>query len=217
LQFWQDSSIVVGMPSETSLRERKKLAARTAMSHAAWSLMVDQGIDAVTPEAVAEAVGISPRTFRNYFSSREEAIVDGIVSRSTSIVEGLRARPADEPLWDSLQHVLPDALTAIVPEHGDMVVLMRLCRENPALLAQHLAAFEQLHQRLVETIAERTGTDAGADLAPHLLAAAIGAALQTSTALWAEWGCARTLPDLVRESLAQLRAGLPIGAAPPTT
>jgi AcrR family transcriptional regulator len=127
------------MPTEPSLRERKKVAARAAMSDVACCLMVEHGLDAVTPEAVADAVGVSPRTFRNYFSSREEAIVDGIVRRSTSIVAGLRARPADEPVWDSLLHVLPDAITAIVPEHHDLVVLMRLSRENPTLLAQHLS------------------------------------------------------------------------------
>jgi AcrR family transcriptional regulator len=204
------------MPTEPSLRERKKVAARAAMSDVACCLMVEHGLDAVTPEAVADAVGVSPRTFRNYFSSREEAIVDGIVRRSTSIVAGLRARPADEPVWDSLLHVLPDAITAIVPEHHDLVVLMRLSRENPTLLAQHLSVFDRLHRLLVETIAERTGTDADADLGPHLLAAAVAAALQTSTLLWAEWGPDRTLPDLVRESLVQLRAGIPQGAAPPT-
>lgn len=204
-----------GMPSETGLRERKKSATRAAMSDAAWFLMVEQGIDAVTPEAVADAVGLSPRTFRNYFTSREEAIVDGIVQRSGAIVQAIRARPADEPIWDSLLQVLPDAITAIVPQRDDMVVLMRLCRDHPALLAQHRAVFERFDRLLVETIADRTGTDPEADLAPHLLAGAAAIALQTSTALWVEWGTARTLPDLVRESLAQLRAGLPLGAAPP--
>ncbi|MET9501999.1 hypothetical protein ABZY42_09725 [Streptomyces sp. NPDC006622] len=43
------------MTSQMSLRQRKKLATRSALSHAAWSLMAEQGLDAATPEAVAEA------------------------------------------------------------------------------------------------------------------------------------------------------------------
>lgn len=55
------------MTLEVSLRERKKLATRAALSHAAWSLMVERGLEAATPEAIAEAADVSPRTFRNYF------------------------------------------------------------------------------------------------------------------------------------------------------
>jgi AcrR family transcriptional regulator len=202
------------MNSEVGLRERKKLATRAALSDAAWSLLAEQGMDAVTPEAVADAVGVSPRTFRNYFASREEAIVDGMVQRSKAIVEGLRARPAREPIWDSLVQVLPDATTEIVGKRKDMVVLMRETRADPAMLAQHLAAFEHNDRLLVETIADRTGTDAGRDLAPRLLAASVGLAIRTSIELWTETDT-NTLPDLVRESLALMRAGLPLGDAAP--
>jgi len=202
------------MTSELSLRERKKLATRAALSDAAWTLMVERGIDAVTPETVADAVGVSPRTFRNYFSGREEAVVDGMVQRSGAIVESLRARPVGEPVWDSLERALPDTITRIVGERDDMVVLMHLCRQNPAMLVQHLAVFDRMDRLLVEAVAERTGTDAEHDLAPRLLAATVGVALRTSTAMWAESGADAALPDLVRESLALLRAGLPVGAAP---
>lgn len=204
------------MPSEQSLRERKKLATRAAMSRAAWSLFIDHGIDAVTPEAVAEAVDVSPRTFRNYFSSREEAIVDGIVQRSGALVEALRTRPVDEPVWDSLEQVLPDTTTTVVPDRDKLVVLMRLRRENPAFMAQYHAVFERRGRLLAETIADRTGTDVDRDLAPRLLAATVTTAVETSIALWAEGRTDRTLPDLVRESLTQLRAGIPPGGAAPT-
>jgi AcrR family transcriptional regulator len=200
------------MTSETSLRERKKLATRAALGDAAWSLMIARGVEAVTPESVADAVGVSPRTFRNYFSSREEAIVDGIVRRGIAIVEGLRARPVGEPVWDALAHVLPDTITEIVGRREDIVVLMDLCRANPALLAQQAAAFERMDMLMVEAVAERTGTDPQSDLAPRLLAAAVASALRVSTSLWAEQDGDASLPDLVRESLAQLRAGLPMGA-----
>jgi AcrR family transcriptional regulator len=213
LPKWKESRIVLGMTAETGLRERKKRATRAALSHAAWSLMVERGINAVTPEAIADAADVSPRTFRNYFSSREEAIVDGVTQRAMSIVEGLRARPHDEPVWDSLVHVLPDAITNIVGERDDVVVLLKACREEPALLAQQITVFEHMDRLLAEVVAERTGTDAQRDLSPRLMAAAAGAALQISVAVWAETDTTAALPDLVRESLAQLRAGLPLGAA----
>lgn len=202
------------MTSEMSLRERKKHATRAALSHAAWSLMIEKGLDAATPETIAEAVDVSSRTFRNYFASREEAILDGLVRRAASLVDAIRARPADEPVWDSLTRILPDVLAGVIGDRDDAAVLMRAVRDNPAMQAQHLVTYQRTGQLLAEVIAERTGTDVERDLAPRLLAAAASLALRTSVELWVEGATGAALPDLVRESLAQLRAGLPLGTAP---
>jgi len=205
------------MTEHLSLRERKKQATREALSHAAWRLMLERGLSAVTPEAVAEAAEVSPRTFRNYFASREEAIIDGLVQRGGgSIPDEIRARPAGEPLWDSFMQVLPTAVTQLVGAREDLHLLMQVVNESPAMFAQHLVVFERSHTILTELIAERTGTDIRRDLAPRLLAAAVGMALRTSVEIWAEGDVDATLPDLIRQSLAQLRAGLPLGAEPIT-
>jgi AcrR family transcriptional regulator len=204
------------MTSDQGLRERKKLATREAMSQAAWHLMIEHGISAVTPEAVAEAAGVSPRTFRNYFWAPEQAVVDGIVQRATVVVKALQARPADEPVWDSLVHVLPDTLPTIVGSRNDIISLMRAREEDPGLLGQHLAALERLHELLVDAIAERTGTDPRRDLAPRLLALVAADAMSAATAIWALGDVDDDLPTLVRLSLSELRAGLPSGAIRPT-
>ncbi|MFE9438392.1 TetR/AcrR family transcriptional regulator [Streptomyces sp. NPDC006602] len=200
------------MTSELSLRQRKKLATRSALSHAAWSLMAEQGLDAAPPEAVAEAANGAPRTFRNYFGSREKAILHGLVSRGTILVDTMRARPAEEPGWDSLVKVLPAFTATFAVQRDDIAVLMRAVAENPAMRAQHFVAHEDAHQRLAEFIADRTGTDVERDLAPRLLAATAAAVLRTSVEIGARGETGATLPDLVREGLAQLRDSLPVGA-----
>ena len=204
------------MTSEQGLRERKKLATRTALSEAAWSLMLERGIDAVTPEAVAEAAGVSPRTFRNYFWAPEEAVVEGIVQRASLVADALRARPVGEPIWESFLNVLPETLSAIVGPREHLECLMRAREENPALLGQHLAALERVHDLLTEVIAERTGTDGSRDLTPRLLALTATTAMSASARLWALGEVDAPLPDLVRHSLSELRAGIPAGEAGPT-
>jgi AcrR family transcriptional regulator len=194
-----------------SLRDRKKLATREALSNTAFRLVMEQGIDAVTPEAVADAVGVSPRTFRNYFSCREEAVFDGLVLRAGAMVDALRARPAGEPVWDSLLAVLPAHFTEIVGNREDVAVLRRLVLENPAMFAQNLTAFERIDRLMAETIAERTGRDIDADLEPALLASCAGVALRTAVDAWPLRDDDVPLPALVTEALGRLREGLPIG------
>lgn len=207
--------IVGGMTSDVGLRERKKQATRAALSHAAWSLMIENGLEAVTPETVAEAVDVSPRTFRNYFSSREEAILYGLVRRASSIAQALRARPASEPVWDSFMVVLPDAVAGIVGGSRDLLRLMHSIMCNPAMFAQHLVAFEHGEQLFAEVIAERTGTDLRRDLAARLLAATAGVAIRTAVIAWAESEADISVADMIRESLTELRSGLPLGAVAP--
>lgn len=198
------------MTSRPGLRERKKQATRAALSRAAWELLVDKGLAAVTPESVAERVGVSGNTFRNYFFSREEAIVEAIIPRVESIADALRARPAGEPVWDSLAEVLPGEVSTMVGRHEDVVVLLRVTTENPAILAQHLTAIERVKRLLAEAIYERTGND---DLPSRLLAEAAGVAIHTSIAAWAGGNGSTSLAEVVRESIAQLRTGIPAGDA----
>jgi AcrR family transcriptional regulator len=194
-----------------SLRDRKKLATREALSNTAFRLVLEHGIDAVTPEAVADAVGVSPRTFRNYFTCREEAVFDGLVLRAGSMVDALRARPAGEPVWDSLLAVLPAHFSEIVGNRQDVAVLRQVVLENPVMFAQNLAAFERIDRLMAETIAERTGRDVDADLEPALLASCAGVALRTAVDAWTTRGDDVSLPQLVVEALGKLRDGLPIG------
>ena len=193
------------------LRDRKKLATREALSKAAVRLLVEQGIDAVTPEAVAEAVGVSPRTFRNYFGSREEAIFEAFVMRAHAMIDALRARPAGEPVWDSLLAVLPGKFAEIVGQQGDLRVLKCTVTDNPALFAQQLTAFERIHRLMTETIAERIGRDVDRDLEPALIATCAGAALRTAVDVWVARDMDVPLPQLAREALLTLRQGIPIG------
>jgi AcrR family transcriptional regulator len=209
------AGIVGGMTSDPGLRERKKQATRAALSRAAWALMVEQGIDAVTPEAVAEAVDVSPRTFRNYFASREEAILDWLAQRGEPVGDAIRARPASEPVWDSLISVVPEAVAEIIGSRDDMVALMRACRESPAMFAHHLVFYERGHWEFTRVIAERSGTDPRRDLAPRVMAAATTAVLKEAVDMWSKGDTDATLTELIREGLVQLRAGMPVGATPP--
>jgi len=61
-------------PAELGLRERKKLKTREALGWAAMRLAAERGLEHVRVEDIATLAGVSPRTFNNYFSSREEAI-----------------------------------------------------------------------------------------------------------------------------------------------
>nr|BFF17902.1 hypothetical protein GCM10025730_14230 [Promicromonospora thailandica] len=64
-----------GTPAERGLRERKKRARRLALIDAAQHLVTEHGLDAVTVEMISARAGVSPRTFFNYFESKDDAVL----------------------------------------------------------------------------------------------------------------------------------------------
>ncbi|PYY64772.1 hypothetical protein DEJ30_05430 [Curtobacterium sp. MCPF17_003] len=62
-------------PSELGLRDRKRIETRNRIAEAARSLALEQGVDGTTIEQIAARADVSPRTFFNYFESKEDAVL----------------------------------------------------------------------------------------------------------------------------------------------
>ena len=189
------------------LRERKKAATREALSAAALRLALEQGPENVRVDDIAEAAGVSPRTYNNYFSSREQAIVAAIAAeRALRIGAALRARPAGEPLEDAVVEAVAEQYTA-EPE-GEALALIK---SAPGLREEFAGTVAALEQPLAAAIAAR-GAD---ELASEVLAAAVSAAARVAVARWVRPAAggllvvpSGSLADHLREALAYLKPAL---------
>ncbi|RKT56164.1 TetR/AcrR family transcriptional regulator [Saccharothrix australiensis] len=193
------------MNRPAGLRERKKQATRTALADAALRLCVEHGVEAVTVEQVARDAGVSLRTFFNYFSSKEEAIVAGDAATAEALVRAFAGRPPAEPVLEALRR----ALVEIVADCVDRAQAeqLRALRRAPSLLPHQMAAFHAQERALAGAVAERMGVEPGSDLFPNLLAATVMTALRVVVAWWLDAGDGRPLADLVETAVDQLDAG----------
>src|SRR5579862_271450 len=90
----------------TSLRERKKLATRRQLRAAALHLVAEHGMANVTVEDIAAAADVSPRTFFNYFPSKEAALFGTDSERIPALRERLISSAPGEPALAALRMIM---------------------------------------------------------------------------------------------------------------
>jgi AcrR family transcriptional regulator len=194
------------------LRERKKQATRKALRDAALRLALERGPDNVRVDDIAEAAGVSPRTYNNYFSSREQAIVAAITAeREARVAAAVAARPATARLADAITGAITEQYTD--PGTHDRDVLLLLTTSS-ALRDAFLDTAAGIEHPLTAVIAERTG-DTGQHTA-RVLSASVAAAVRIALQQWLRPPPANnglvavsgSLPDLLQTALAPLAPAL---------
>jgi len=165
-------------------------------------------------EDITDAVNVSRRTFTNYFSSKEEAIASLNADRVARAADALRDRPDGEPLADSLAEALAAQYEAVPPVDRERIEQIRMVISAPALRGEYLKTLVQAEGPLAKVIAERTGADSQGDLYPHVLAAAVIAAVRAASGHWMATGGAGSLPDLIRQAVRQVACPPPVHQRP---
>ncbi len=199
-----------------SLRERKKLATRLGIRRAALDLIAERGYSHVTVEDIAAAADVSPRTFFNYFPSKEAVLFGGIPGRA----EELRARLAEDlpgaSALDALRAVLTDDARNVVAQlvalGGDptrWVRQMKAAQADPQLRAAQAAHMAQVEAGIAIGLAERLRVDPRHDAYPLVLASAAAGLLRATMAFWAASGGTISLEQLLDAAFQALADGFP--------
>lgn len=189
------------------LRERKKREMRALLSAIALRLAVERGVAAVRTEDIAAEAGVSPRTFNNYFPSKEAAIVGVAAIRTDVFCAALRARPAEEPLHEALREA---ALALFTDEPDrDWMARSRLIRSEPSLYAEERRSDIAIERLIAAEVGIRSDTDPTVDLAPRLAAATVVAAIHTAVQFWLDVPTAGTLRDVLQRAITQFPLGAP--------
>ncbi|BCJ36608.1 TetR family transcriptional regulator [Actinocatenispora thailandica] len=196
----------------TGLREQKKQATRDALSAAALRLALAHGPDQVRVDDIAEAAGVAPRTYNNYFASREQAIVAAIsAGREARVAATVAGRPAGVPLSEAITDAVVTEYTETADDRREALLMITT---RPALRQAYLDTAAAIESPLTGVLRDRLGDGATA----RVLAASVAAAVRVALDRWARPadGAAAgglvlvrgSLPDELRAALAPLAPAL---------
>ncbi|MFE4502077.1 TetR/AcrR family transcriptional regulator [Rhodococcus sp. NPDC056743] len=165
---------------QAGLRERKKQATRRALRESALQLALERGLDGVRVEDIADAAGVSPRTYNNYFPSREHAIVAAVTAeREAQVAVAVAAQPSDVRLSDAIADAIVEQYTDPGEHRRDALLLITT---HPALREVFLDATSAMEQPLAGAIADRL--DGADDRTARVLAASVAAAVRIALEQW---------------------------------
>jgi AcrR family transcriptional regulator len=178
---------------EPGLRERKKQQTRRRLETSAVAIVHEQGMDAVTVDAISERAEVSPRTFFNYFDSKEDAILGlGTEDATRRSVEEAVSEIPPGPLVDGVLELLIRASDSAVLDHELRERRRAILREHPELLGHHFSHIGRMLEPLAEGVqalmarpaaASEVPSDDAHEADPHaqILLMMCGAALRAAT------------------------------------
>ncbi len=147
-------------PSTSGLRERKREETRDRMERAAVEIALAGGIEQATVDAISAAANVSPRTFFNYFDSKEDAILG--VRETTVAAEAIERHAAENvgaELVPSTIGLLFSVLGPSLPNSSLHRSRMKLIKLHPELLTRRMAQISQMGEQLNGAIVEMLAVD----------------------------------------------------------
>ena len=169
-----DASASQAQP-QGGLRERKKHQRREALHRAALRLVERQGIDGTTVEQICEEVGVSPRTFFNYFPSKTAAALR-LPEQVISVEAAERFRRAEGGLMPAICDLLEDSMNSGL----DPAQTKRLVVEQPELQSAFTQWMSTVREEFAQIVAERTESRKAASAAIGLALTSVGVMINCS-------------------------------------
>jgi AcrR family transcriptional regulator len=202
-------------PEEPGLRERKRLATRRAIELAVLTQARERGIENVTVEDISRVAGVSPRTFFNYFPSKDAALVGDTPTLgpdSDADVEAFVHAGPEGDILAQLAVVLTASLRRAEADREIHQLRREVLNDNAYLFGLRMTTLRDFESRLQGIVARRFTTDhpelaadpVALDQRALLFTLVAVAAMRHAWRCWADSGGAEPLSERLAASFAQL-------------
>ena len=152
----------------------------------AAGVLLERGYEECSLDDLAEAAGISRRTFFRYFGTKEGVVRTIMDHGGDTLVETFKAQPPGEAPLVSLRRAMVAVSVSFSRDASLMRRLILLTLRTPVLRAQVLDQLDQWRAQLTQEVARRLRGSASCAMLPRLMAAVAMGAMDAAINHWAE-------------------------------
>ncbi len=190
------------MEKPEGVRERKRRETLARIADTGLKLFLENGYEATTLDAIAEASGISRRTFFYYFKSKEDVLLARQdAGFELALRSAILACAPDQRPFAAVRECL--LLTASQYENEQSSLVDRLMTSTEALRTRKDARFVEMERRLVDALAEVWSSPEVRSELEMVAMSAMGT-LRMALAEWRRDNAERRLTHYLEQSFALL-------------
>ncbi len=176
--------------------------ARGRLEQAALELYSERGFEQATAAEIAARAGLAERTFFRHFADKREVLFRGASDLQELLVQKVADAPDSLAPIDAVVAAVEDAGTIFDPRHEISRQRQNIIDANAELQERELIKLARLSAALADVLRRRGVKDPAAGLAAEAGIAVFKIAFQR----WVDETNHRGFGELVRESLAELKA-----------
>ncbi|MFE4829341.1 TetR/AcrR family transcriptional regulator [Streptomyces sp. NPDC056672] len=174
-------------------REISRHAVRAELARVAFNRFCLTGFNQVTFADLSEAAGVSRSTFLRYFGTKEDVVLFVFDPVGDVIADALDAGGAGQDDWDRLRNALESAVTFLVRDVQELVTILGLIDETPALCARLREKQAEWRPGIVARLQE---TASSADGPAVIANVRVAAALECLWIVLGQWSASGGQEDL---------------------
>jgi AcrR family transcriptional regulator len=176
---------------------------RGRLQEAALALYSERGFDQTTAAQIADRAGLTERTFFRHFADKREVLFGGSALFKETIVAGVESAPATDGPLDAVARGLDAAANMLGASRRDLAgQRLQVILANPELHERELAKLADCAGAVASILCRRGVKETQATLTAETGMTVLRVAVQR----WASGEDDRDLPEIMRSSVAELRA-----------
>jgi AcrR family transcriptional regulator len=198
----------VSQPERIDLRQRRQEFTADEIERVAIELFAARGFGGVTVDEIADAAGISPRTFFRYFPTKAHVVRAHQRRLFDRLLRALASRPPDEGPVTALREAFLATAQMRADDRERIVLVGRLLASAGEDVARDVGFEADRTEQLVALVAARAGLDPVRDVRPAVVVAAMTGAAQAAFRAWVASGGTVELATMIGEAFDVLDGGL---------
>jgi AcrR family transcriptional regulator len=169
--------------NKENLRACKQELVRNAIFDAAIETFAAKGFDETTVEEVAQAAGVSRRSFFRYFASKDDLLAQNVVHYGVALREAITGCP---PTFTPLE-VLRETVLSVGKQsasHPHTCRIIEIAQRSASARQAHLSRWIEVEDSVAQAFGERLKSASKDDLRPRLMASLTLSVVNVAIIAW---------------------------------